>query len=126
MVAHKGQLRKDGEAYWKHPFRVACSFMPNTDEAVVAFLHDVLEDTKVSLEALCEEGLTPTQEVMLLALTKKAGEKYFDYIARVKNCAGAIPVKLADLEDNMPGAPRGMKERYEKSWEVLTGKKREV
>lgn len=121
MEGHKGQLRKGGDPYWTHPFRVASGFEPNSDEAVVAFLHDLLEDTTITVERLREEGLTPTQEDALIALSRNPGEKYFDYINRVKGNPLAITIKLADLEDNTPGAPSGMQERYEKSKRILRG-----
>ena len=50
-VAHKGQADKVGVDYINHPLTVSknCN---NEQEKIVALLHDVLEDTKVTKDDL--------------------------------------------------------------------------
>lgn len=50
-TAHFGQKDKVGQDYILHPITVA-SFMSTDEEKVVAYLHDVVEDTNISSEDL--------------------------------------------------------------------------
>lgn len=75
--------------------------VPNVkDELVaVAWLHDVLEDTDTTVDELTKKfGMYIANLVHVL--TKKNSEDYFDYIMRVRDNKGAIPIKLADLAFN--------------------------
>jgi len=98
--AHRGQADKSGVDYIFHPMRVASNFVHNSDESVVAMLHDVLEDTDVTLDDLFAQGLTQVQADALVAITHLNHEPNVDYIARVKSNYRATRVKLADLRDN--------------------------
>ena len=51
LVAHKGQVDKAGVDYINHPLTVSRN-CKNEKEKIVALLHDVLEDTKVTKEDL--------------------------------------------------------------------------
>lgn len=56
--AHQGQIRKSGEPYIVHPVCVACIVaFYGGDEAMIcsALLHDVVEDTELSLDEVREE-----------------------------------------------------------------------
>ena len=55
--AHLGQIDKAGEDYIKHPEKVA-SFVNSDEEKAVAYLHDVIEDTELTLEDLREYGFS--------------------------------------------------------------------
>jgi len=98
-AAHAGQLDKSGAPYILHPLRVMLR-LNSPEERMVAVLHDVVEDTKVTLDDLRAEGFSPEVLRAVDAVTKREGETYEDFVAR----AGADPigrrVKLADLEDN--------------------------
>ncbi len=50
-LAHKGQVDKAGEAYICHPLRLMLT-MTSEAERMVAVLHDAVEDTHVTLDAL--------------------------------------------------------------------------
>ena len=54
--AHEGQLRKSGEPYISHPVAVAMILLDDlymdTDTIVSALLHDVVEDTGITLDVL--------------------------------------------------------------------------
>ena len=57
--AHLGQVDKAGVDYIKHPKTVA-SFVETDEEKAVAYLHDVVEDTKLTLLDLEELGFSKT------------------------------------------------------------------
>jgi len=54
--AHAGQFEKDGGLYLRHPIRLLY-ILRNEDELIktVAMLHDVVEDSSVSLDDLQKE-----------------------------------------------------------------------
>ena len=97
--AHLGQVDKAGEAYIKHPEKVA-SFVKTDEEKAVAYLHDVIEDTELTLEDLYEYGLSKEVIEAVDIITKKRGEDYQSYLNSVKNNKLARAVKLADLRHN--------------------------
>lgn len=104
-AAHSGQTDKAGADYIEHPARVAgyvrSLFPAAPAEAVaVAWLHDVVEDTGVSLEDLTRDGFPPSVVAAVDAITKRSGEAMEDYFARVRSHQLAIMVKTADLADN--------------------------
>ena len=69
--AHNGQLDKGGQPYILHRLRVMQSC--NSDlEKMCAVLHDVIEDTNISLNELREEGFSEEVLVILDLLTKKS------------------------------------------------------
>ena len=54
-AAHKGQVRTSGESYISHPLAVACILVDlnmDTDSVCAALLHDVVEDTDITLDFL--------------------------------------------------------------------------
>lgn len=97
--AHFGQVDKAGVDYIKHPETVA-SFVTGNEEKAVAFLHDVLEDTNVTLEFLRDYGFPENVLTAIDVLTKKKGQDYQDYLVNVKSNELARVVKLADLRHN--------------------------
>lgn len=96
--AHHGQLDKCGIPYIFHPLHLA-EQMEDEISCTVALLHDVAEDTAISLEDLSREF---PEEVMrpLRLLTHDKGTDYFDYVRSVKADPIAVKVKLADLAHN--------------------------
>lgn len=99
--AHKGQYDKSGKDYIGHPLRVM--EMGKTDEEkIVGVLHDVIEDTDWTFEALAEEGFSKEVINALRCVTKiSENENYDDFIERVKKNPLAVAVKINDLSDNM-------------------------
>ncbi|SNS69677.1 hypothetical protein SAMN05446037_101761 [Anaerovirgula multivorans] len=98
--AHYGQLDKGGQPYILHPLKVMQSC--NSDlEKICAVLHDVIEDTNISLNELREEGFSEEALVILDLLTKKEQEDYRTFIDRISKNETACRVKIADLQDNM-------------------------
>lgn len=98
--AHEGQVDHAGAPYILHPIRVAerCRTM---EAKIVALLHDTIEDTALTPDDLLQLGFPPLLVEAVLAVTRREGEDYGDYV----RCAAANPigreVKIADLEDNM-------------------------
>ena len=97
--AHLGQVDKAGEDYIKHPEKVA-SFVKTDEEKAVAYLHDVIEDTELTLEDLCEYDFSKEVIEAVDIITKKRGEDYQSYLNSVKKNKLARAVKLADLRHN--------------------------
>lgn len=99
--AHQGQRDKAGKPYIEHVQRVVES-VDTIGAKIVAALHDVVEDTEVTLEQLRIEHKFPEHIVLAVdAITKRNDEEYFGYLARVKANPLARAVKTADLRDNM-------------------------
>jgi len=107
--AHRGQKEKNGRPYIEHSIRVMRE--ANSEAAqIVAVLHDVVEDTAVTLADLRAAGFSDRVLAGIDAITKRPGEDYDAYIERLAADDLALEVKLADLRDNLdagrlPGAP---------------------
>ncbi len=99
--AHKGQKDRNDEPYIMHPIRVMAQLWRH-DERMVAVLHDVIEDTSVTLDDLRKAGYTDriVDAVDAISRRKDAGESFSQYIQRVKKNPLATKVKIADLRDN--------------------------
>ncbi len=101
--AHRTQVDKAGLPYILHPLRVMAAFVRTEegDARMVAVLHDVVEDTDITLEALAVAGYPANVLQALDAISRRRGESYEDYIERVVRNELARRVKLADLRDNL-------------------------
>ena len=97
--AHAGQVDKAGKAYILHPLTVAAK-LQSPEEKVLALLHDVVEDTDVTLEDVKKE-FGETIASSLDCLTHRGDETYDQYIRRISKNPLATRVKLADLNHNM-------------------------
>lgn len=98
--AHKGQTDKAGQPYILHPLRLMFSLQDDKSK-IVALLHDVIEDTTITIEDLKNKGFPQDIIEAIEALTKRPNETYQDFIERVSNNELAKTVKIADLKDNM-------------------------
>lgn len=97
--AHLRQVDKAGVDYIKHPTTVA-SFVKTDEEKATAYLHDVIEDTSLTLLDLEEHGFPRSVIEAIDILTKKKGQDYQSYLNLVKTNRLARTVKLADLKHN--------------------------
>ena len=99
---HLGQTDRFGNPYIYHPLRIMMS-MNTEEEQIVAILHDIIEDTEMTLEDLEEEGFSKkiVKAIDLLTRYPEEGQTYAEYIDRMKGNDLAIKIKLGDLKDNM-------------------------
>lgn len=97
--AHKEQYDKGNYPYVFHPYHVA-EQMNTEEEIIVALLHDVVEDTNITIEDLSKEGFNSNIIEALKLLTKKI-DNYEEYISKISTNPLAKKVKLADLKHNL-------------------------
>ena len=96
--AHHLQVDKTNVPYIFHPMMVA-NMQKDEITTTIALLHDVVEDTGMTLEDLAKEF--PDEVIKALTLlTHDCNEDYFDYVERIKSNPYAKAVKLADLTHN--------------------------
>lgn len=100
VKAHEEQVDKGGNPYIWHPVRVALH-SHSDEEKIAALLHDVIEDTSVTMADLAKAGFSEKVLDAIQCLTKKEGEEYMDFIQRVSGNEIAAKVKIQDLNDNM-------------------------
>ncbi|MDJ1501760.1 hypothetical protein [Xanthocytophaga agilis] len=97
---HKDQKDRYGAPYILHVMRVMLRGK-NEDEKIVGLLHDVVEDSPMTIEDLRKEGFSESILEAVNCLTRPESESYDDFIQRIKTSRLAINVKLNDLEDNL-------------------------
>lgn len=100
VEAHRGQIDKAGKEYILHPMRVMLRGRNDT-EMIVGILHDVVEDTPITIDMLRLEGFPEDILTAIECVTKRRGESYGTFIDRVLTNPLATQVKLYDMEDNM-------------------------
>ncbi len=127
-AAHANQFDKGGLPYILHPIRVALHCQTD-EEKVVAILHDVIEDTSVTLDDLKEEGFDDKVLEAIYALSRKENEEYMQFIERVAENQLAVRVKIQDLFDNMDvsrlnGRPHWKLETYKVALAYLKEKQK--
>ena len=124
--AHKDQVDKSGMPYVYHPFHLA-EQMDDEYSTCVALLHDVVEDTNITLEELSKEF--PKEVVDAIAMmTHDDNVPYLDYVAKIKQNPIAAKVKLADLKhnsdltrlDKVDDKALERVEKYKKAIEILS------
>ena len=98
--AHAGQHDKAGQPYILHPLRVMLR-VSEPSEMIAAVLHDVVEDSSVTLACLAEEGFAQDVLSAVEALTKRVGESRIEAAKRAAMNPIARVVKLADNAENM-------------------------
>ena len=114
--AHAGTRRKSGEPYIFHPLAVALIAVKEVGlgpiAAVCALLHDVVEDTDITLDqirtvfgdrvAKIVDGVTKINDVKILQQTdSKQAENYRKILLSMCNDAYVIFLKLCDRLHNM-------------------------
>ncbi len=125
--AHRDQTDKSGVPYIFHPIHLAEQM---TDEATtcVALLHDVVEDTEVTLEDLRAAGFPAEVSDAICLMTHDEAVPYLDYVRKIKENPIATVVKLADLKHNsdttrlavVDGKELARVEKYRKAMALLT------
>jgi len=101
--AHRGQLDYNGIPYIFHPVHLA-EAMDDEISCCAALLHDVVEDTPVTLEALSREFPAEVVEIIALLTHEETAEhdqeSYWQYIRKIAGNPIAKKVKLADIAHN--------------------------
>ncbi|MBX9879932.1 MAG: hypothetical protein K2Y22_15855 [Candidatus Obscuribacterales bacterium] len=129
VEAHKGQKDKMGTPYVLHPLRMMCR-MTTPYEMMAAVLHDVVEDTSVTLAQLKTEGIPEVVLDAIDRLSRREGESYDEFVQRILPSPLACRVKLADLEDNMdvrrikpPISEKDLERlnKYRHYWDIVRG-----
>ncbi len=123
--AHQNQFDKANIPYIYHPIHIA-EQMDTELECIVALLHDVVEDTDITLNDLEKEF---PQEVidLLKILTHDKKIDYIEYIKKVKTNPIATKIKIADLKhnsditrlENITTTDLKRIEKYKKALEIL-------
>jgi (p)ppGpp synthase/HD superfamily hydrolase len=111
-AAHKGQTRKDGRTpYFKHVEQVANAVEDRLKP--IAYLHDVVEDTPITLEELREAGFPEYVVEAVDLLTHKNQEPNVHYWGRIAKNKDAAKVKIEDMKANTVDTPNPrQKEKY--------------
>ncbi len=108
VTAHEDQKDKSGDPYITHPLRVmglVMNHMPREHPlfwtvAKAAVLHDVPEDTHISLIMLKRFGVEQAVVDTIESVTKRDGESYAEFIIRAKQHPAGRWVKYFDIYDN--------------------------
>ncbi len=104
--AHQGQFRRDGVTpYVRHPEAVAARVAGDYLAEAVAWLHDVLEDTAITVDDLKRSGVPDEVITRVVLLTNKGGIAYEHYLEHIKADAVATKVKIADMLTNLGDTP---------------------
>ena len=123
--AHANQFDKAGVPYIFHPIHLA-EQMDTETECVVALLHDVVEDTKVTFEQLEKEFSKEIIEILKL-LTHDKETDYMEYVKKIKENPIAKKIKKADIIHNADETRLETitendilrREKYQKALEIL-------
>ena len=117
--AHHGQLDYNGIPYIFHPLHLA-EQMDDETSCCAALLHDVVEDTPMTLEELSGEFPAEIIHVVDL-LTHRDTDDYFTYLAKIKTHPIAVKIKLVDIAHNSDQSRCigcGLSEEKLASWRV--------
>ncbi len=114
IKAHEGQTRRSGEPYIHHPFAVArilANIRLDCDSIIAAILHDVLEDTDVTKQALSlqfgnevadlVDGVTKLTQIKFENRLEQQAENFRKMILAMVHDIRVILIKLADRLHNM-------------------------
>ncbi|MDR0350104.1 MAG: bifunctional (p)ppGpp synthetase/guanosine-3',5'-bis(diphosphate) 3'-pyrophosphohydrolase [Coriobacteriales bacterium] len=112
--AHKGQTRKTGESFINHPIQVAlilAELRMDGDTITAALLHDVVEDTVLTLKdverefsfEVCEliDGVTKITRIEIESLSEQQVRNIRKMLLAMSKDIRVIVIKLADRLHNM-------------------------
>lgn len=112
--AHGGQLRKSGEPYITHPVSVAAILADlglDTQSLCAALLHDVVEDTAVSLEEITQQfgeeiaslvdGVTKLTKIVFSSMEEQQAENLRKMLLAMSHDIRVMLIKLCDRLHNM-------------------------
>lgn len=112
--AHKGQKRASSEDYYYHPYNVAkivVSLGMDTQSIVASLLHDVVEDTEITLDEISEkfgkevallvDGVTKIGRLNFSTKEQQQAESIRKMLIAMGQDIRVIIIKLADRLHNM-------------------------
>ncbi|MDR2105959.1 MAG: RelA/SpoT family protein, partial [Coriobacteriales bacterium] len=112
--AHKGQVRKTGEAFINHPIQVAlilAELRMDVDTITAAILHDTVEDTSMTLDDVEREftadvrrlidGVTKITRIEIESLSEQQARNIRKMFLAMSKDIRVIVIKLADRLHNM-------------------------
>ncbi|MBI5919084.1 MAG: bifunctional (p)ppGpp synthetase/guanosine-3',5'-bis(diphosphate) 3'-pyrophosphohydrolase [Nitrosomonadales bacterium] len=113
-AAHLGQFRKSGEPYVSHPIAVARLLTPlhlDAQAIMAALLHDVVEDTEISMEQIAEkfgksvaqlvDGVSKLDKIEFATREDAQAENFRKMLLAMARDVRVILIKLADRLHNM-------------------------
>ena len=111
--AHEGQCRRDGVTpYIEHPKAVAAIVGGDEKAEMVAWLHDVIEDTakkdkdkRKVRNSLKKKGVPSDVIEAVDLMTHSKGKSYGKYLEPIKSSPLAKKVKIADMLANLSDSP---------------------
>ena len=98
--AHSNQVDKAGIDYFTGHIQTVVSAVNSNKEKLVAYLHDAVEDTDITIERIYEEFGEEIGKAVEV-ITKPQKLDYTKYIEQIKANELARAVKIADLKHNM-------------------------
>ena len=114
MKMHGMQKRASGDPYFSHPIEVAgilTNYKLDTASIVTALLHDIVEDTKATLEdvrdlfgdevARLVDGVTKLARLQIQNMETKQAENFRKFVLAMSEDIRVLLVKLADRLHNM-------------------------
>lgn len=101
--AHEGQKRRGGDPYITHPARIAARVENRLKP--IAWLHDVPEDTSITIDELQNMGFPEYIINAVDLLTHRKTESNKVYWERILTNEDAIAIKLEDIRDNLASNP---------------------
>lgn len=127
---HNGQYDRRSRPYILHVIEVMMEGR-STNERIVGVLHDILEGTDCTMQALKDAGIPESILDAVDAITRRERETYEDYIYRVEQNPLARAVKVFDLELNLNtlsavSNPGNLERRYTWAYYQLTAKKNPI
>lgn len=119
--AHSNQVDKAGVDYFTGHIQTVVNSVHTHKEKIVAYLHDIVEDTDVTIDRIYEEFGEEIGEAVE-AITKPRKLDYTKYIEQIKANELARVVKIADLKHNMDlSRLKEVGEKYRKALGMLEG-----
>lgn len=95
----RGATDKDGEPYVMHCLRVMLG-TSSTDAQLVGLMHDLVEDTPITLQDLRSLGFSRQVVEAIDLVTHREQESYATYVIKLKPNELARDAKISDLRDN--------------------------
>ena len=94
-----GVTDQDGEPYLMHCLRVMDG-VDLPEAQLVGLMHDLVEDTDVTIEDLKQMEFDPATIEAVDLITHREEDSYADYVVKLKPNPLARSAKLSDLRDN--------------------------